>query len=104
MSERPFGSKSEPPREKESGYLHQVDNDRRTLGTTHADTSQSIFEDLFKAEELEDRQVDRRMETETTLVRTKGRVELDTIATVYLRLSLVIFPDNAELDDALWNL
>ena len=43
------------------------------------------------------------MEPETALVRAQGRVELDTISTVDLRLSLVILPDDAELDDALWD-
>ena len=79
-------------------------NDKLTLGTTHVDTSQGIFEDLLKAEELEDGQVDRWVKTETTLIRTKGRVELDTIATVYVRLALVILPYYAELYDTLWNL
>jgi hypothetical protein len=41
------------------------------------------------------------MESEATLVRAESRVELDTVAAVNLWLSLVVFPDNAELDDAL---
>lgn len=41
------------------------------------------------------------MEAETALVRTKGRVELDTETAVDLELAVVIFPDDAELDDAL---
>lgn len=69
-------------------------------------SSEGIFEDLFKAQELQNRQVDypkssampfilltrlnqltRRMETQPTLVRAQGRVELDAIATVDLQLS-----------------
>ena len=41
------------------------------------------------------------MEAETTLVWPESRVELDTITAVDLWLSLIIFPDDAELDDAL---
>jgi hypothetical protein len=59
---------------------------------------------LLKSEELEDRQVDARVKAETTLIRAESRVKLHTIATVYVRLSLIVFPDNAELDDTLWHL
>lgn len=41
------------------------------------------------------------MESETALVGTEGRVVLDTITTVNLEVSLVVFPGNAELDDTL---
>lgn len=41
------------------------------------------------------------MKTETTLVRTEGRVVLDTVTTVDLDLVLVVLPDDTELDDAL---
>jgi hypothetical protein len=41
------------------------------------------------------------VESEATLIRAKSRVELNTVAAVDLRLSLVILPDDAELDDAL---
>jgi hypothetical protein len=58
---------------------------------------------LLKAQEFQDGQVDGWMQTETTLVWTEGRVELNTISTVHLDLVLVIFPDNTELDDAFWN-
>jgi len=47
-----------------------------TLTTTHAETGKSILERLLKTEELQDGQVDRRVETETTLVRTESRVVL----------------------------
>jgi hypothetical protein len=43
------------------------------------------------------------METETSLVGTKSRVELDSIAAVDLHLPFVIFPDDSELDDTLGN-
>lgn len=72
-----------------------------TLTTTHAQTGESILEDLLEAQELEDGEVDSRVETETTLVGAKSRVELHTVATVDLGLVVVILPDDTELDDTL---
>lgn len=64
-------------------------------------SSQSILENLLETQELEDAQVDCWVQTETTLVWTQSRVELDSVSAVELELSLVIFPDDTELDDAL---
>jgi len=64
-------------------------------------SSQSILEDLLEAQELQDGQVDRRVQAETALVWAEGGVELDSVAAVDLDLVLVVFPDNSELDDAL---
>ena len=75
-----------------------------TLCTTHVDSGESVLEDLLKAEELEDGEIDRRMETKSTLVGAEGRVELDAITALNVGLSMVIFPDDTELDDALWDL
>lgn len=63
-------------------------------------SSQSILKNLLEAQELENTQVDRRVQSETTLIRTKGGVELDTEAAVDLELALVVFPDYTEVDDA----
>lgn len=41
------------------------------------------------------------MESKTALVRSEGRVVLNTITAVDLEVALVVFPDNAELDDTL---
>lgn len=41
------------------------------------------------------------MEPQTTFVGAKGRVVLDTEAIVGLDLEVVVFPDDAELDDPL---
>lgn len=46
-------------------------------------------------------QVDSRVQSQTTLVGTKSRVELNTVAPVHLEVAGVIVPDDAELDDAL---
>jgi hypothetical protein len=75
-----------------------------TLGTSHVNSSQGVLEDLLESEELEDRKVDGRMEAESSLVRTEGGVELDTITALDMWLSMVVFPDDAELDDSLWDL
>ena len=64
-------------------------------------SSQSILEDLLEAQELQDGQVDRRVQAETALVWAEGGVELDSVAAVDLDLVLVVFPDNSKLDDAL---
>ena len=66
-------------------------------------SSQSILEDLLKAQELKYRQVDRWVEPQTSLVRSEGRVELHTITTIDLHLALVVLPHHTELDDSLWN-
>lgn len=41
------------------------------------------------------------MEAEAALVGSQGRVELHAVPAVDLDLAFVVFPDNAELDDAL---
>jgi len=74
-----------------------------TLSSTHGETSQGILENLFETQELEDGKVDGRMEAETTLVWTESGVELHTVTTVDLELTLVVLPNNAELNDTLWD-
>jgi hypothetical protein len=74
---------------------------RATLATAHVKAGQGILEDLLEAEELQDGQVNGRVETETTLVGAEGGVELDTETAVDLDLTLIILPDNAELNNAL---
>lgn len=64
-------------------------------------SGERILEDLLETQELQDTEVDGGVQTETTLVRAKGRVELDTESTVHLDVALVILPNNTELDDAL---
>lgn len=63
--------------------------------------SKGILEDLLETQELEDGQVDGRVQAETALVGAESRVELHTVALVDLALALVVLPDDAELDDAL---
>lgn len=49
-----------------------------TLSSTHAKTGKSILEYLLETKELEDGKVDGGMESESTLVRSQGRVVLLT--------------------------
>lgn len=62
---------------------------------------QSVLENLFEAKELEDGQIHGRVKSQSAFVRSQGRVELHAVATVHLDLALVVFPGDAELDDAL---
>jgi hypothetical protein len=66
-------------------------------------SSQGILEDLLETQELQDTEIDSRMESQSSLVWTQSRVELHTVSTVDLDLVLVIFPDDTELDDAFGN-
>jgi hypothetical protein len=78
----------------------------RGLGIPEAEkltSSQSILEDLLEAQELEDGKVDSWVEAEAALVWTKRGVELNTVAVVDLWLEVVVLPDDAELDDTLWD-
>jgi hypothetical protein len=43
------------------------------------------------------------MEPQTTLERAQRRVELHAISAVHLQVARIVFPDYAELDDALGN-
>ena len=72
-----------------------------SLATTHRQCGQCILESLFEAQELQDAQVHGRVETQATLVRTDGAVELYAVAEVYMHLALVVSPGHTESDDAL---
>jgi len=74
------------------------------LGTTHVDSGQGVLEDLLEPEELEDREIDGRVETKSSLVGAECRVELNAIATLDMGLSMIVLPDDAELNDTLWDL
>lgn len=75
-----------------------------TLTTAHHETCESVLENLLETKELEDREVDGGMETETTLVRTKSRVELDSVTSVDGDGTVVTLPCNSELEDSLGDL
>lgn len=56
------------------------------LAAAHVQAGQGILEDLFEAEELQDGQIHRGVEPETTLVGAKGGVELHAVTAVDLDL------------------
>lgn len=64
---------------------------------------ESILEDLLEAQELQNGEIDSWVESQTTLVWTKSRVELHAEAIVHLNLSLVVLPRHSELNDSLRN-
>ena len=66
-------------------------------------SSQGILEYLLEAQELQDTEIDSRVESQSSLVWAQGRIELHTVSAVDLDLVLVIFPDDTELDDAFGN-
>lgn len=59
-----------------------------TLSSTHVQASQSVLEDLLEAEELENGQVDGRVQTKSTLVRSEDRRELNAVSAVNVAVAL----------------
>jgi hypothetical protein len=93
LSLLPFGSKSEPPLPPPIGSVVSA-----------------VLEDLLEGEELQDAEVDARVEAQAALVRADRAVHLDAEAAVDLDVALVVDPRHAEhhhalgLDDALEDL
>ena len=75
---------------------------RSTFTTTDRKASQDVFEDLFEAEEFQNPLVNCWVETKSAFVRTDSRVELNTVTTVYLNLSITVNPRNTEANHAFW--
>lgn len=71
---------------------------RTALTTTHGECGQRVLQNLLKAKELKDREVNSRVETKTTFVRTDSAVELDTETTIDMHVTLIASPWDAELD------
>ena len=71
------------------------------LAAAHGEGGQRVLQDLLKAEELDNGEVDGGMETETALVRSDCGVELNTVAAVYVGNAVVVDPGNTEHDHAL---
>jgi len=104
LSDLPFGSKSAPPlpppMDTASNVSHHTAFPR--LFQVHT-PGECILEALLKAQELQDAEVHRRVESQTAFVWPKSRVVLNTEATVDLHLALVVLPRDSELDDTLWD-
>ena len=71
------------------------------LATAHRQCGKCVLEGLFEAQELQNTQVYRRVETKTAFIRANSTVELHAIADVHLHLALVIDPGHTESGDAL---
>ena len=71
-----------------------------TLAAAHGQCCERVFECLFKSEELKYREVCRRVEAQTALIRTYRAVKLHAVTKVYVHLTAVVDPWNAECDDA----
>jgi hypothetical protein len=71
---------------------------RPTLAAADRHAGQRILEDLFKAKEFHDPEVDRRMKTQATLERAERGVELDPETAVDLHGAAVVDPGHPEDD------
>ena len=74
---------------------------RAALAAANGQAGQAVFENLLKAQELDDAQVDGRMEPQAALVGANGGVELHAEAAVHLDLAVVVHPGHAEHNLAL---
>ncbi len=74
---------------------------RAALAAADGQAGQAVLEDLLEAQELDDAQVDGRMEPQAALVRADGGVELYPEAAVYLDLAVVVHPGHPEHNLAL---
>ncbi len=71
------------------------------LAAAHGKCGQSVFEDLFKAQEFDNGKIDVVPEAQTALVRANGRIELDAVGSVDLNLPLIVYPGNPKQNGAL---
>ena len=71
---------------------------RTALAAAHRERGQRVFEDLFKAQELDDPEVNGWVKAQAALVGADGVIELDTEAAIYLNISVVIHPGDPEED------
>ena len=73
---------------------------RAALAATDGKARQGVLEDLFESQEFQDAQVDALVEAQAAFVRADGAVGLDAVAAVDVEDAVVIFPGDAENDDA----
>jgi hypothetical protein len=74
---------------------------RTTLSTTHIQPRQRILEDLLESQKLQHAQIHTRVKPQAALVGAQGTVVLHAVPAVDLHGAGVVFPQDAELDDAL---
>ena len=71
------------------------------LAAAHREGGQAVLEALLEAEELDNRSVNRGMQTQAALVGADRGVELNAEAAVYANLALIVNPRNTEHEHAL---
>ena len=71
------------------------------LATANRQSSQSVFENLLKTQELDDAEVYGWMEAEATFVWANGAVKLYTITLVYMYFTSIVSPRNTEHNNTL---
>ena len=71
------------------------------LAAADGQAGQAVLQNLLKAEEFQNGQVDAGMEPQTALVGADGAVELHPVAPVHLHLALIVHPGDAEKNDPL---
>ena len=71
---------------------------RTTLSAAHRETCEGVLENLLEAEELKDADVNRRVKSQTALVRSDSAVELNSVTTVNLNSAVIVDPGNSEND------
>ncbi|MFA7368130.1 MAG: hypothetical protein WC334_00650 [Kiritimatiellales bacterium] len=71
---------------------------RAALAAAHRKCGQRVFENLFKAEKLQDAGVDAGMEAQSAFIRADGAVEFEAETAVDLNLTFIILPRHAEND------
>ena len=69
---------------------------RTALAAANGQAGQGVFEDLLKAEELDDAQVDRGVESEASFVGAERGVELNAEAAVDLDFAIIVDPWHTE--------
>ena len=72
---------------------------RTALAAAHREGREAVLEGLLEGEELQDREVHRRVEADAALVGADGAVHLHAVAAVDLDLAPVVEPRHAEDDD-----
>lgn len=103
LSDLPLGSKSAPPLPPPmftGTPVGQIIELKQDLCVGMLTAGQRILEDLLESQEFEDRQVHRGVKAETSFVGAQGGVELHTVSSIDLHLSLVVLPDHPELNDS----
>ncbi|ETH51351.1 glutamate/leucine/phenylalanine/valine dehydrogenase [Bordetella pertussis H973] len=77
-----------------------LDAAKPALAAAHGQGGQRVLQGLFESQELQHRQIDRRVEAHAALEGADGRAVLDAEGAVDLGLALVIGPADTELDHA----